>query len=104
MAAIATVENSPTTIGRKGERSRYQILPSTWRRFTSLRIDRASPAEQHAVALLILRHFRRQLEERGLYPDAYRLALAWNGGPHARQYTAGTRDYAARVLNVYSSP
>lgn len=101
LEAIATVENSPTTTGRKGERSPYQILPSTWRRFTSLSIRSATPEQQRNVALVILRHFKSQLLERGIEPNVFNLALAWNGGPNARRYKYSTIDYATRVTNVY---
>lgn len=101
LEAIATVENSPNTIGRRGERSPYQILPSTWRRFSSIPMRTATDEQQHEVALKILRHFRKQLTQRGIEPNVFHLALAWNGGPNAKRYKNSTIDYATRVTNVY---
>ena len=102
LAAIAIVENSPNTIGLRGERSIYQILPSTWREYSRIPIHEATAEQQHEVALAVLRGFHRRLERRGIVPDVYRLALAWNGGPNAKRYKPSTLNYALRVLNVYN--
>lgn len=102
LAAIAIVENSPNMIGLRGERSVYQILPSTWRQYSRIPIHNATAEEQHQVALSILRGFHQRLVRRGIVPDVYNLALAWNGGPNASRYKPSTINYAHRVLNVYN--
>lgn len=97
--AIAKVETglNPDAVGRRGERSRFQIMPATWIRFSQTEQHTASLAETRRVARRVLAEIEKVHRRRGLRIDAYGLALGWNAGPWARRYSGATLDYAERV-------
>jgi len=97
--AIAKVETgiSPDAVGRRGERSRFQIMPATWVRFSEENQQSASLAETIRVARRVLAEIETVHRRRGQRVDAYGLALGWNAGPWARRYSGATLDYAERV-------
>ena len=101
LESIAEVENSAGKIGKKGEMTPWQIMPTTWAEYTIEPIETAPPQVQAKVALRILRHFSAILTNRGLIPAPYALALAWNGGPNRNAWPTSTHAYAKRVLAVY---
>lgn len=101
LQAISDVENSVGRVGRYGERSPWQIMPSTWHEHTSMSFRGASLQTQKNVALRILRHYSWILELRGINPMPRELALMWNAGPNATQFKMSTLDYADRVNNCY---
>lgn len=106
LEAIAKAETglTPDAIGQRGERSRYQIMASTWVRFSQEDQPSASHAETTRVARRVLAEIEKVHRRRGLRVDAYGLALGWNAGPWARKYTAATRDYAERVEALAALP
>lgn len=106
LEAIAKVETglTPDAIGRRGERSRFQIMPTTWARFSRANQHTASHYETRRVARRILAEIEKVHLRRGLRVDAYGLALGWNAGPWARKYTGTTLDYAERVEALASLP
>jgi hypothetical protein len=97
--AIAQVETgvSPGAIGRRGERSKFQIMPATWTKYSQSNQRSASPEEIRIVARQVLAEIEAVHLRRGLRTDAYGLALGWNAGARARHFTRGTIDYAERV-------
>jgi len=97
--AIAQVETglSPNAVGRRGERSRFQIMPATWARFSHEDQPSASLAETRRVARRVLAEIEAVHRRRGQRVDTYGLALGWNAGPWARKYSGATLDYAERV-------
>jgi hypothetical protein len=97
--AIAKVETGvrPDAVGQLGERSRFQIMPATWVRFSQANQHTASLYETKRVARRVLAEIETVHRRRGLRVDAYGLALGWNAGPWARKYTGATLDYAERV-------
>jgi len=97
--AIALVETgvSPGAVGQRGERSKFQILPATWAKYSQINQRSASPAEVRNVARLVLAEIEAVHARRGMRVDAYGLALGWNAGARARRFSKGTIDYAERV-------
>ena len=104
--AIAKVETglTPEAVGQRGERSRFQIMPATWARFSRANQHTASLYETTRVARRVLAEIEKVHLRRGLRVDAYGLALGWNAGPWARKYTGATLDYAERVEALASLP
>lgn len=101
LTAIAEKETGNRALrGRAGERTIYQILPATWRRFSRVPIDRATPAEARRVALAYLHEIRKNLYEE----TPYNYALHWNAGSSATRFSRQTRDYAQCVANLYHGP
>lgn len=113
LAAIAQVETGTidTTrpclrIGKRGERSAWQITSATWKRYETAPFAAASPnaATAELVARLHLRWLEQELRRQGLFPTVYFLALGWNGGPGAwrREGNASVKrnDYAARIVEI----
>jgi hypothetical protein len=101
LEAIAQVEtgNKPSVRGRLGERTRFQILPATWRRYSTVPISRAAASldEAERVARQHLQHIRSVLVARGIAQTVYNIAVAWNAGPDYARITRKTVDYASRV-------
>jgi hypothetical protein len=97
--AIALVETgeTPAAVGRRGERSKFQIMPTTWAKFSQTNQRLASPDEVRIVARQVLAEIEAVHLRRGLRVDAYGLALGWNAGARARRFSKGTIDYAERV-------
>ena len=104
--AIAMVETGlkPDAVGRRGEQSRFQIMPSTWVRFSRVNQPSASIAETRRVARRVLAEIETVHLKRGLRVDVYGLALGWNAGPWARKYNGATLSYAERVEALAALP
>jgi hypothetical protein len=83
LEAISMLETADrdTIVGRAGERSRYQIMPSVWRHYTTSR-EYTNPqvarsvAERHLASLEAT--FRAQT---GREPSDFDRYVLWNGGP-----------------------
>ena len=106
LEAIAKVETGvrPDAVGRRGEQSRFQIMPSTWVRFSRVNQQSASIAETKRVARQVLSEIEAVRLSRGLRVDIYGLALGWNAGPWARKYSGATLSYAERVEAIAALP
>lgn len=104
--AIAKVETGlrPEAIGQRGERSRFQIMPATWARFSRADQHTASSYETTRVARRVLAEIEKVHLRRGLRVDVYGLALGWNAGPWAQKYSGATLDYARRVEAIAALP
>ncbi|MDE3165848.1 MAG: lytic transglycosylase domain-containing protein [Acidobacteriota bacterium] len=102
LRAIAQVEtgNRPGKIGRYGERTRVQIMPATWRRFSRVPQSASDPAETNRVARAYLAYIRRRLRERDLPENAFYLAACWNAGACWHRLRRSTVNYAERVENL----
>lgn len=104
LAAIAEVEtgNNSATIGRSGERTRLQIAPETWVRFSRLPHSAAAAnrEETDRVARAYLASIRTRLKSRGLPLTPFFIAAAWNVGPGWKTLPSCTVAYAERVANL----
>jgi len=104
LAAIAEVEtgNNSAVLGHYGERTRLQILPDTWRRFSHLPFSAsaANRAETDRVARAYLASIRERLRSRGLPETPFFIAAGWNAGPGWKTLSSGTVSYAERVANL----
>jgi hypothetical protein len=105
LAAIAQVESGvhDGAVGRAGERSRYQMSESVWRKFSTEPFIRADdPAQSRAVALDYLAWIESQLRRRGTEATPYSLSLAWNAGVAGAEHPSPrAKDYAERVAALY---
>lgn len=106
LRAINWVENptNHTRRGSKGELGPYQFMPKTWRLHTKKPFNLAVVRE-HAdeVAVKHYEWIRAGLQNAGIDPSPYNIALAWNSGLGA--VTGGrvpmvTYNYAERVQNL----
>jgi len=109
LRAIHWVENptDQTSLGRFGELGPYQFRPATWRMHTkkpfSMAADRAAADE---VAVMHYEWIKRTLEQSGVDPNTFNIALAWNCGVEA---VVGGRvpdvsyTYAERVTNLVAT-
>lgn len=81
-------------VGAAGERSAWQFMPSTWRKYTSAAFTQAStdPVLARMVAQVHLRTIVEQLRRQGKPVTAKAIARAWN--PHAPP------SYAELVANL----
>jgi len=97
--AIAKVETglTPDAVGRLGERTKFQITPATWARFSQKDQQSASPEEVRSVARQVLAEIEKVHASRGMRTDAYGLAEGWNAGARAKKFRRATLDYAERV-------
>ena len=113
LEAIAQVETggNDRAVGRNGEVSRYQILPSVWREYsTGWKYSNRSAADKVAQKHLdwISATF---LSLAGRKPTNWDLAACWNGGLSAYSRVRFTpsavplsvKNYAARVCNLIES-
>lgn len=100
--AIAYAENSHNKIGKHYEFSDWQIKPSTWYQYSKINIPISTSAQQKHVALVILHDYQRILVNRHIPVTPYTLALAWNAGPYATNYTTLNLLYAYRVNRYYN--
>lgn len=89
--------------GRAGERTRFQILPSTWRRFSSHPMPFAAPEEVWRVARAYLAEIGAVIARKRLSATPYEYALRWNAGANARGFNSLTQEYALCVQNLYSA-
>ena len=95
-------------IGRRGERSAWQISPEVWREYCEAPFTRASSDGRLAamVAAAHLEWLRLSLEQKGRPATPYNLALAWNAGLGAvltGKAPPGAHDYAARAVALYEA-
>jgi hypothetical protein len=95
-------------IGRRGERSAWQISPEVWREYCEAPFTRASSDGRLAamVAAAHLEWLRLSLEGKGRPATPYNLALAWNAGLGAvltGKAPPGAHDYAARAVALYEA-
>ena len=95
-------------IGRRGERSAWQISPQVWAVYCSAPFALASSDAQLAsvVATAHLQWLRKGLERDDKPATPYNLALAWNAGLGAvltGKAPPGAHDYAARAEALYES-
>lgn len=113
MRAIAEVESGTTDIdvpfkkvGKKGERSAFQITEKVWREYTTESFKKASldaPLAQ-TVALMHLLRLQTLIEADHFVADPFQIAAVWNGGLGAlRSPHKSTQDYAKRVSAIYHS-
>jgi hypothetical protein len=104
LSAIAEVEtgNNSSVLGHCGERTRLQILPETWRRFSKLphSVSASNRAETDRVARAYLASIRDRLKLRGLPETPFFIAAAWNAGPGWKTLSSKTVAYAERVTNI----
>jgi hypothetical protein len=104
LRAIAEVEtgNNSARLGRYGERTQLQILPNTWREFSSLphSASATNRAETERVARAYLARIRARLKARDLPETPFFIAAAWNAGPGWKKLSRGTISYAERVANI----
>lgn len=101
--AIADVESgdNPDACSSSGARTRYQIHPNTWRRFSTCNIRTASPGEIDRVVEAIFNDIQNCMAERGEIVDVYSIAAYYNAGPHAKCLSVDNVDYASRVEALY---
>jgi hypothetical protein len=108
LEAIHQLENpnDRTTPGRFGELGAYQFREMTWRMHTSAPFSRA--LDRSTSDDIAVRHYewiKRGLEQAGITPTPYRIALAWNGGLDAAvrdSAPAAAYAYAERAANLAS--
>ena len=104
--AIHQVENptNRTNPGPKGELGAYQFRRSTWFMHTTEAFSHANDrAASDAVAEKHYEWIKRGLLQAGMEPNAFNMALAWNGGLQAttsRRAPAASYRYATRVANL----
>jgi hypothetical protein len=106
LEAIHLVENPTNSmkIGRHGELGPYQFRPTTWRMYTKKPFRLAGNDEESDV--VAAKHYdwiKRGLQQEGLEPTPYRIALAWNAGLDATvrgRVSSSSRNYATRVKNL----
>lgn len=119
LAAIAKRESGtkehpngdPTRIGHEGERTIYQIKPSTWASYSNVPMAQATPAEAKRVAECHLHAIRLLLPHYGVSVNARNAVMAWKIGcrgvsdaiEHYGPVLAETRAYADEVINLMES-
>lgn len=107
LSAIAEVEtgNNSAMVGQSGERTRLQIAPETWVRFSRLPHSAAAthPQETDRVARAYLASIRSRLKSRGVPVTPFFIAAAWNAGPGWSSLPASTIAYADRVANLVAA-
>lgn len=106
LRAINWVEN-PTNhkkMGRFGELGPYQFRAATWRMHTKRPFRQA--VEREAADEVAVKHYewiKRTLENAGVEPNAFNIAMAWNTGVDnvlKGRVPAVSYDYAIRVTNL----
>ena len=106
LRAINLVENptNQTQVGRFGELGPYQFRPSTWKMHTDkpfrLAIQRDVADE---VAVKHYEWIKRMLDQAGIEPSPFNIAMAWNCGLGAviqGRVPTVTYNYAKRVSNL----
>ncbi len=111
LGAISAVENTPNDgIGRAGERSIYQMLPTVWEAFSNQPFHVASSdwyldkRERDRVARAHIAWIRERLRFLHYADDPYHISLVWKAGYwRCLEKRVRTQDveYAKRVVNVY---
>jgi len=106
LRAINWVENptNHTRRGAFGELGPYQFRPQTWRMHTRKPFEWAvERVHADEVAVKHYEWLRRELQEAGIDPSPYNIALAWNSGLTSvisGRVPRVTYDYANRVANL----
>lgn len=85
LRALAMIESGVDdyAVGKKGERSRYQITKSTWREISNRpftfahRVEFATEAAMHYTNKLR----NRYMQEQGVFPTDEAFYVMWNWGP-----------------------
>ncbi len=100
--AMKETGNNPNARGIRGERSQFQFMPNTWRRYSRLPHSSAATnsAESERVAHAYLADIRANLRKRGLPETAYYIAASWHAGINWSSTNAGLREYAQCVENL----
>jgi hypothetical protein len=103
--AMKETGNNPGARGSCGERTQFQIMPSTWRQYSRLPHSSAAsnPAESEYVARSYLADIRANLQKRGLPETAYFIAASWHAGINWTSTTESVREYAQCVENLVAS-
>ncbi len=106
LRAINWVENptNHTHMGRFGELGPYQFRPATWRMHTRKPFSMATQREAaDEVAVIHYEWIKAKLQEAGVAPTTFNIAMAWNTGVtnvitgHAPSVSF---NYAERVVNL----
>ena len=102
LLAIATVESgcNDKLIGPKGERSQYQIMQGTFKRYTHAPFSMCRGLAATSVATQHVSVIREKLVL-GETSDPYAISLVWKAG-FRKHYGYRTHDYAQRVANTYN--
>lgn len=109
LRAIHWVENptNQTSVGRFGELGPYQFRPATWRMHTKKPFSMAAVrTAADEVAVLHYEWIKRTLENSGVEPTTFNIALAWNCGVEAvvdGRVPDVSYTYAERVTNLVSA-
>lgn len=106
LRAINWVENptNHTKTGRFGELGPYQFRPATWRMHTTRPFRHA--VERQAADEVAVKHYewiKRTLEQAGVAPTSFNIAMAWNSGVDnvlKGRVPMISYDYATRVTNL----
>lgn len=111
LRAIAEVETGTKDIdvtfkkvGKKGERSAFQITESVWNLYTTESFKKASfdPSLAQTIALMHIQRLQTLIEADHHAATAFAVAAAWNGGLGAlRSPHKSTTDYSNRVAAIY---
>jgi hypothetical protein len=110
LEAISMIETCDRDwiVGKAGERSRYQIMPSVWSHYTPSR-DYSNPQLARAVAERHLTALEETLrKEAGREPTDFDRYVLWNAGPtyyakinfDARRVSPVVRERAQRYVNL----
>jgi hypothetical protein len=110
LEAISMIETADrdTLVGRAGERSRFQIMPTVWKYYTTSR-DYANPQVARTVAerhLSVLEATYRKAT--GREPSDFDLYVLWNAGPtyyarvgfNPQRVSRIVRERAERYVNL----
>jgi hypothetical protein len=106
LRAISEVESNgnDSAVGLRGERSKFQIMESTWYDYSNLNFRTNC---RGLVALLVAEKHLEFLK-RSLGSNPYWLAIGWNSGVNSARYfqdashTSLSHKYAQRVVNLYN--
>lgn len=97
LRTISAIEsgNRNWVIGNDGERSAWQMMPDTWRKYTKLPFELASTNEvlAQSIARAHLQGIIDELGKNGRTVTPTGIARKWNPG--------APRDYAQRTANLY---
>jgi hypothetical protein len=110
LEAISMIETCDRDwiVGKAGERSRYQIMPSVWSHYTPSR-DYSNPQLARAVAERHLTTLEETFrKETGREPTDFDRYVLWNAGPtyygkinfEARRVSSVIRERAQRYVNL----
>lgn len=109
LRAINWVENptNHTRAGRFGELGPYQFRSTTWRMHTGKSFQMA--VQREAADEVAVKHYewiKRNLENAGVNPSTFNIAMAWNSGVgnvvNGRSPKV-SRNYAQRVVNLVNT-